>query len=127
MRLAPRPILIGFTLFALWLAYVFYTFSGAYRARFQAKFDQVKVGDSYEQMVALLGKPDHYCPLERYVDSSTPGFMTTDTVAQVEIYRVGTWDFGVEFPWVGYEKRGPATRTVVSEGKTICPGRDNKH
>jgi hypothetical protein len=120
-------LLFGFALVALWLGYVAYTFSGAYRTRFEAKFNQIQVGDSYEHMVSLLGKPDYYCPLERYVDSSTPGFMTTDVVSQVEIYRVGTWDYGVEFPFVGEGRRGPAAKTVVSEDKTICPGRDNKH
>ena len=46
MRLLTRPWWIGFALFAVWLAYVTYTFSGAYRTRFEAKFNQIQVGDS---------------------------------------------------------------------------------
>jgi hypothetical protein len=129
MKNRIRSLLFGFALVALWLGYVAYTFSGAYRTRFEAKFNQVQVGDSYDRVVSLLGKPDYYCPLEQFVDTPTNGIWitTTNVVSQVEIYRVGTWDYGVEFPFIGEGRRGPVTKTVVSESKSICPGHDNKH
>ena len=127
MRLVTRPRLIGLALFLVWLAYVAYTFSGAYRARFEAKFNKVQAGDSYDRVVSLLGKPDYYCPIDQYSFAEGQINPVRATVAVTEIYRIGTWDYGVEFPYVGNNDHGAVARTVVSADKTICPGRDNKH
>ena len=107
--------LIGLSLFAGWMGYkIWYLNSDSYRARFAVRFERLKVNDSYEQMISLIGRaPTHYCDVE-----VMPEVLSDPKQEYREfIYRIGDTDFTARFPYLGVasyggmvEKKGPVTR-----------------
>jgi hypothetical protein len=77
-----------------------YLKSNFYRHRFEKKFEQLRPGDSHDRMLELLGPPTHYCPVSKVTAVGQQFGVYTDdeTIAQDEIYRIGAYDYVVEFP-----------------------------
>ena len=132
MRSALSTIILVIVLLGALGAWVGYKYTPWYRDWFVEKYNQIQVGDSHERMIELLGKPDHYCPVNSLEPSSDPGVMAQHAVGKIEIYEVGEEAYGIEFPYVEEDnipigsKLGPAS-DKMQKHLDICPGGDSKY
>lgn len=73
-----------------WMAY---EDSDRYRQRFETRFNSLKVGDTYERMVDVLGKANVHCTILRFhLDMSAP-----DDNSMLEVYRIAGYEYRVEY------------------------------
>jgi hypothetical protein len=120
MRWKVIGVLIGIAAVGAWTGYTLvYKHSSGYRAKVQARFQQLQLGDSYERMVQIVGShPTHHRQVQ--VLAATIGAPSQHY--RDFIYRIGDTDFVARFSPSGagrfgpmIEKRGPVPTTRAAE------------
>lgn len=63
-----------------------------------SRYDKIGVGDTHQQMIDALGKPDHYCPVYSSRHGNSFDQMAKSLSGTSEVYQVSGDAYGIEFP-----------------------------
>lgn len=113
-------IALGVLVFGGAAGYQYYLDTDLYRGRFEPKFHQLKVGDTYERMRDLLGKPNRYCPV--VIKDSLFGDAKVVGRARYEMYRIADFDYLVHFDDADPTPASPITGLEVTGRAKRCLG-----